>query len=124
MRPLLESSASLLGPVELIDDLTFSNKAQVARLRVRDGTTVVVKRPVDPAAFGRELQALRLLPEAVRPGLVAAGDDVLVLQDLGPGPSLADVLLGHDAAAAEAALMTWAGTLGRGPPCDTASRQA
>jgi hypothetical protein len=112
LEPLLESAASLLGPVELVDDLTFSDKAQVARLRVTEGATVVVKRPADSAAFGRELQALRVLPEAVRPGLVAAGDDILVLQDLGPGPSLADLLLGRDPAAADAALMTWAGTLG------------
>jgi hypothetical protein len=112
LEPLLESAASLLGPVELVDDLTFSAKAHVARLRIREGATVVVKRPADSAAFGRELQALRVLPEVVRPGLVAAGDDILVLQDLGPGPSLADLLLGRDPAAAETALTTWAGTLG------------
>ena len=112
LEQLLKSAASLLGPVDLVDDLTFSDKAQVARLRVTAGATVVAKRPVDPAAFGRELHALRVLPEAVRPGLVAAGDDILVLQDLGPGPSLADLLLGRDPAAAETALMTWAGTLG------------
>ena len=110
---LLESAASLLGPVHLVDDLTFSNKAHVARLRVRGGTTVVAKRPVEPAAFARELQALRLLPEAVRPALEAAGDDLLVIEDLGPGPSLADLLLGDDPAAAEAALVAWAGTLGQ-----------
>ena len=112
LEALVRSAASLLGPVDLVDDLTFSDKAQVARLRMTTGATVVAKRPVDPAAFTRELQALRLLPEAVRPALVAAGDDILVLQDLGPGPSLADLLLGHDPAAAETALMTWAGTLG------------
>ena len=112
LEPLLESAASLLGPVELVDDLTFSDKAQVARLRMTSGASVVVKRPADAAAFGRELQALQVLPEAVRPGLVAAGDDILVLQDLGPGPSLADLLLGRDRAAAETALMTWARTLG------------
>lgn len=112
LEPLLRSAASLLGPVDLVEDLTFSDKAQVARLRVRDGETVVAKRPADPAAFDRELQALRILPEAVRPSLMAAGDDILVLEDLGPGPSLADLLLGRDPVAAETALMTWAGTLG------------
>ncbi len=76
LEPLLKSAASLLGPVDLVDDLTFSDKAQVARLRVTEGATVVAKRPVDPAALGRELQALWVLPEAVRPGLVAAGDGV------------------------------------------------
>ncbi|HEV2758798.1 MAG TPA: hypothetical protein VGV86_04450 [Acidimicrobiales bacterium] len=113
LEQLLKSAASLLGPVDLVDDLTFSDKAQVGRLRMRDGATVVAKRPVDSAAFGRELQALQVLPEAVRPDLVAVGDDILVLQDLGPGPSLADLLLGRDPAAAETALMTWAVTLGQ-----------
>ncbi|MDQ3640709.1 MAG: hypothetical protein M3450_04370 [Actinomycetota bacterium] len=112
LEQLLKSAASLLGPVDLVDNLTFSDKAQVARLRMTGGATVVAKRPVDSAAFERELQALRVLPETVRPGLVAAGDDILVLEDLGPGPSLADLLLGRDPAAAETALMTWAGTLG------------
>lgn len=112
LEQLLKSAASLLGPVDLVDDLTFSDKAQVARLRTMTGATVVAKRPVDRAAFGRELEALRVLPEAVRPGLVAAGDDILVLQDLGPGPSLADLLLGGDPASAETALITWARTLG------------
>ena len=110
---LLESAASLVGPVDLIDDLTFSDKAQVARLRVPGGGTVVAKRPVDPAAYARELEALRVLPEAVRPGLVAAGCDLMVMEDLGTGPSLADLLLGRDPAAAEAAAMAWAGTVGQ-----------
>lgn len=112
-QPLLENAVSLLGPVDLIDDLTFSNKAQVARLRMPSGGTVVVKKPVDPAAFARELQALRVLPEAVRPALVAAGHDLLVMEDLGTGPSLADLLLGRDPAAAEAAVIAWAATLGQ-----------
>jgi hypothetical protein len=38
---------------------------------------------------------------------------VLVLADLGDGPSLADALLGGDPAAAEVALGDWAATLGR-----------
>jgi hypothetical protein len=112
-QPLLEDAASLLGPVDLIDDLTFSNKAQVARLRVAGGETVVAKRPVDPGAFARELQALRVLPAAVRPRLVAAGHDLLVMEDLGTGPSLADLLLGRDRVAAEAAVMAWAAALGQ-----------
>ncbi|MGI8809737.1 MAG: hypothetical protein ACR2KK_18235 [Acidimicrobiales bacterium] len=112
VEPLLEAAASLLGPVDLVDDLTFSSKAQVARLRVPGGATVVAKRPVDPDSFARELEALRVLPEAVRPALVAAGDGLLVMEDLGPGPSLADLLLGSDSAAAEAGVLAWAGTLG------------
>ena len=112
-QPLLEDAALLVGPVNLVDDLTFSSKAQVARLRVPGGTTVVAKRPVDSAAFSRELEALRVLPEGVRPALVAAGEGLLIMEDLGPGPSLADLLLGRDPAAAETAVVAWAGTLGQ-----------
>lgn len=113
LQPLLETAAALVGPVDLVDDLTFSSKAQVARLRVPGGATVVAKRPVDSSAFSRELEALRVLPEAVRPALVAAGEDLLIMEDLGPGPALADLLLGHDPAAAEAAVLAWATALGQ-----------
>ena len=109
---LLRDAGTLLGPVELVGDLTFSSKATVARLRVPGGGTVVAKQPRDPATYRRELEALRTLPESVRPALLACGGGVFVLEDLGPGPSLADLLLGDDPEAAERALLGWAATLG------------
>ena len=65
------------------------------------------------AAHNVELAALERLPSGTRPELLAHSDDVIVMSDLGDGPSLADLLLGDDARLAEAALLAWARTLGR-----------
>ncbi|HEX9993327.1 MAG TPA: hypothetical protein VGB14_10400 [Acidimicrobiales bacterium] len=92
--------------------LPSHGRSTVARLRVGGGT-VVAKRAADPAALANEVEALRLLPPALRPALVAAGGGVVVTEDLGPGPSLADLLLGDDRAAAERGVHAWAGGLGR-----------
>jgi len=112
MEALLAGATSLLGAVELVDDLSFSHRASVARLRVGDGSTVVVKRPVASDALAREVEAMRTLPERVRPALVATGEGIVVMEDLGAGPSLADLLLGDDAGATDVALLAWATTLG------------
>jgi hypothetical protein len=101
----------LPGPVRVLEDLSFSNRALVARLAVGE-STVVAKRPHREAAFRNELEALTVLPERVRAALVAAGAQTIVMEDLGSGPSLADLLLGDDPVAAETALMAWASTLG------------
>jgi hypothetical protein len=98
---------------------------RVARLAV-DGLgvpSVVVKvaDPDDPsrdrAAIHSELAALELLgavAPGVAPRLLAAEPDsgLLVLEDLGDGPSLATYLAGDDPARAEAALVAWAAALG------------
>jgi len=109
---LVLGASSLVGEVELLDDMTFSGRASVARLRLRDGGTVVAKLAFDAGAHAREAAALQTLPESVRPQLLAAGAGVLVMEDLGPGPSLANLLLGDDPDAAAAALIAWARTLG------------
>jgi hypothetical protein len=78
--------------------------------------TVVVKAPLESGPGpARELAALRTVRDV--PGvlpLLAEADDppVLVLADLGSGPSVADALLGSDPAAAEDALAAWASALG------------
>ena len=59
---LLSAARSLLGPVELVDDLSFSSRAAVARVRLSDGTTAVVKHPFEPDAYARETEAMRTLP--------------------------------------------------------------
>lgn len=100
-------------------------RGRVARFAVDglDVPSVVVKvaDPDDPsrdrAAVHSELAALELVG-AVAPGAVprvlAAEPDrgLLVLEDLGEGPSLASLLAGDDPAAAEEALVAWATTLG------------
>lgn len=101
----------LRGPVRVLEDLSFSNRALVARLAVGE-STVVAKRPHRETAFRNELEALRILPESARAALVTAGVHTIVMEDLGSGPSLADLLLDNDQVAAETALFGWASTLG------------
>ena len=108
----MADAADLLGPVLLVDDLTFSNKATVVRLRVAGGTTMIAKQPRRREMFVRELEARRLLPATVRPALLASSSDLIVVEDLGSGPSLADLLLANEQNVAEQALLGWAETLG------------
>src|SRR5437016_4087174 len=110
---LVSQVAALTGqPAELVDELTFSNRAAVARIALGDGRTAIAKKPRTAAAFEREVQALTTLPAASRPGLIAFGRGVVVMEDLGAGPSLADLLLDDDRALAERSLESWARTVG------------
>ncbi|WP_151526580.1 hypothetical protein [Serinicoccus kebangsaanensis] len=92
------------------------------------GGSVVVKRFLPQpegrrAAMGwrRELTGLRHLEGA--PRLLAADADtqVLVMEDLGPHPTLADALLGADGADAWRNTVAWAGTLGGSVVADGAA---
>ncbi|SHG13546.1 phosphotransferase family protein [Streptoalloteichus hindustanus] len=81
-------------------------------------------------AFTREAASCQLftsmtVEERVGPELVAydPGERLLVLEDLGRAPTLADKLLGGDARAAERALIGWARSLGR-LHATTAGREA
>jgi hypothetical protein len=96
----------------LVDDLSFSNRAIVARVRFGGGETVIAKKPLSPSAFANEVDALQLLPAETRPALIGSANGMLVMEDLGSGPSLADLLLSHDRGAAERALHAWARALG------------
>src|SRR5712691_5383136 len=98
-------------PATFVEDLTFSNRAVVARLRLRAGT-VIAKQPHGASAFAHEAEALRILPAPTRKALIASGRGTLVMEDLGNGPSLADLLLRGDPSAAEHGLLAWAKTLG------------
>jgi hypothetical protein len=112
---LAAASAALGTELTGGEVLGGSDRSLVLRATAGD-RPVVLKAPLGSGSGPvRELAALRLLtgvPGAV--GLLAESADppVLVLEDLGAGPSLADVLLGPDPAAAQAALDGWAGTLG------------
>ena len=77
-------------------------RRHVFRLQVGPGRSVVLKRRGDQdGPFGVELAALEYLsamPVPVAPRLVAADAQagVLLMEDLGPGASLADALLAGD----------------------------
>jgi hypothetical protein len=125
---MLAAAGRALGPVLGAVELTAaqplggSDRSSVVRVVARTARggehRIVVKAPTDsgPGAV-REAAALAVaarwgLPGPVR--LLASSDDppLLVLADAGSGPTLADHLLGRDAAGAEAALLRWAATLG------------
>lgn len=106
-------------------DLGGSTRSTVHRREVRSGPrewggSVIVKRfvPMPPgsrAAMGyqRELVGLAHLPGT--PRLLAHDDasQTLVMEDLGTHPTLADVLLAHDAKGAWRHTVEWAAALGR-----------
>jgi hypothetical protein len=96
----------------VVDDLSFSDRAIVARVMLGGGETVIAKQPLSPSAFANEVEALQLLLAETRPALIDSASGVLVMEDLGRGPSLADLLLSHDRGAAERALHAWASALG------------
>jgi Ser/Thr protein kinase RdoA (MazF antagonist) len=100
------------------------NRRHIVRLHLGDGRTVVLKRRGDQPArsgqgrsFGVELAVLEYLnamPVPVAPRLLGADPDagILLIEDLGPGRSLADSLLAEDHAGAEADLIAYARALG------------
>lgn len=108
---LMAEMQELVPGARLVDDLSNSNRAVLARVASGE-STFVAKRHREESSFANEVEALRTLPADMRPELVAVGERVVVMEDLGTGPSLADLLLGDDPAAAENALLTWATTLG------------
>ncbi|HWF14606.1 MAG TPA: hypothetical protein VG244_00350 [Acidimicrobiales bacterium] len=120
----------LRARVEVEAYLGRKGRAVVARLRLEDGSSVVVKgQPSSAAAsttddpwspanrFRNELSALSVLGGAggLVPALRAVDLDRqwMVLEDLGPVTSLADALLNDDPEAAEVALCGWATAVGR-----------
>ena len=93
------------------------DRSHVVRLHLATGRSVVMKKRADKDTFGVELAALEYLngmPEPVVPRLLGAdvGAGILLMEDLGPGPSLADSLLTGDRSRVRADLVSYAGALG------------
>jgi len=116
--------AAVLGPVAVVpgERLASSDRAVVLRAVARDRAgrdhPLVLKAPAGSGlGSAREMAALRLLTAAQVPGVVrllgtSTDPALLVLADLGDGPTLADRLLAHDPVAAETAVLKWATRLG------------
>lgn len=118
------------------------NRRHIVRLRLGDGRSAVLKRRGNQPArsgqgrsFGVELAVLEYLnamPAPVAPRLLGADPDagILLMEDLGPGTSLADSLLAGDRARAGADLVAYARALGAlhgwsiGRPGDLAALRA
>ena len=93
------------------------DRAHVVRLHLAAGRSVVMKKRADKDTFGVELAALEYLngmPEPVAPRLLGADADagIVLMEDLGPGPSLADSLLTGDRPRVRADLVSYAEALG------------
>jgi len=115
---IVAAAAELIGrglsePV----DLGGSTRSTVLRARTADGGSVVIKKYADlesaGAAFVAEASGLAFAGSG--PRLLAAdpGFPMVVLEDLGSHPSLADRLLGDNAESANGALWEWASGYGR-----------
>jgi hypothetical protein len=117
--PLTAASAALGTMLTAPEDLGGSERSCVLRCRLPDGGSVVIKTYQDSdggrQSFAAEAAGLALAGGAgVAPRLLAASPRALliVMTDLGSGPSVADLLLGDDASAAESALLAWTRSCG------------
>jgi len=111
---LTAASAAMGTTLAPLEELGSGERSAVMRCRVPHGGTVVVKSfPASDLGrqnFAAETAGLALAGEAgVAPRILAASQHSLlvVMTDLGAGPSLADLLLGNDAAAAQTGLLAW-----------------
>jgi len=116
---LAAASAAIGVPLADSHDLGGSERSAVRRCWTSDGGTVVVKTYPDSAegreSFAAEAAGLALTGDAgTGPRLLAASqpDRLIVMTDLGSGPSLADLLLGGSADAAAEAVLAWARACG------------
>lgn len=119
--------------VRLTDPEDLGGSASSVVLRVRVGAnpfslprTLVIKRnladhsPDVPDPYAHEAASCQLLTavqpaDPVGPELIAhaPGERLLVMEDLGRAPTLAEKLLGADPRSAERGLLAWARSLGR-----------
>jgi Ser/Thr protein kinase RdoA (MazF antagonist) len=93
------------------------DRSHVVRLHLAAGPSVVLKRQAGNDSFGAEVAALEYLnamPEPVAPRLLGADADagILLMEDLGPGASLAGSLLAGDRPRVRADLVSYAEALG------------
>lgn len=101
---------------------TFRGRSHIVRLRMADSDGSVVLKRRRPESFGgrvrgfgAELAVLAFLnaeESAVAPRLFGSSAEMLLMEDLGPGSSLAHTLLTGDRDRAEADLISYARTLG------------
>ena len=104
------------GELTLLGELGGSARSEVHRVRAGNETVVIKRFTGDGESFPREAAALSVLPPgAPAPRLLGVREEppTLVLADAGPGPSVADLLLADDPAAAQDGLLGWAEAVAR-----------
>jgi len=105
--------------VQAWERLKSSPRNVVVRATLDTGDSIIVKAPTPTGLGGvRERAALQVLDALGVPGvprLVAAGNNprLLLLEDLGHGPSVADHMLGDDPARAAESVRRWAESVAR-----------
>ena len=111
----------------VVDDEVVWERPHVVRITLADGRSAITKRPrVDGetgesnegsrAAFHRERAVLALLagvPDSPAPRLLGSDGELLVMEDLPPGRSLAELLLGADVEEARKGIVAYADALAR-----------
>jgi hypothetical protein len=126
VETIVAAASSALGrPLRHPERLVGGDRTTVLRCRDDRGTVVVkaYRRASDAlSAFTAEAAGLAFGAAGPRLLAVDAGFPLVVMEDLGSGPSLADLLLGDDPGAASAAVLTWARGLGR-LAADTVGRE-
>jgi hypothetical protein len=102
------ASAALGVPVTDPEPLGGSNRSLVLRCRTPGGPVVVKKYPDGSSTgFTREVAGLTALDHVPTLLAVDRENGLVVMSDLGTGPTLADLLLGDDPAAAWAGALEW-----------------
>jgi hypothetical protein len=106
--------------VQRVEVLRSSDRASVERVTLapRQGRTdrVIVKHFLASAGFAMEAAALAVLPAGLPVPTLIAEDrpgQIVVMTDVGDGPSVADALLGTDPRMAQDALGAWAEALAK-----------
>jgi hypothetical protein len=100
--------------LEFVGLLGGSRRSRVRRIRADSRSLIVKEFTASDEGWIRESAALSVLPaEVLAPRLIVAGalPPTVVMSDVGSGPSVADALLGHDAAAAADAVVRWAAAI-------------
>jgi hypothetical protein len=125
----LDQVRTLLPGVVLEPVETLGGSSRSVVRRVRAGARDLIVKQFTGAGEGwvRETAALSVLPPtAPTPRLVAeaAVPPVVVMSDVGTGPSVADALLGTDPEAAEQAVLAWARALATLHRTTTGARDA
>ena len=117
MADALEVAAEVLGVdrVEQMAELGGSRRSVVRRVRVGTGTAIV-KEYLEPEekTWSREAAGLKAADGVRAPRLLGVREDpaVVVMSDLGPGPDVADALLGTDAVLGRDRILAWARAVG------------
>jgi hypothetical protein len=114
----LDCARTAFGGVSLVATATLRNRPGWSVERLALATSAGARSVIAKTARARERAALEVLTDAnvpAVPRLLAACDDpaLVLIEDAGPGASVADRLMGDDPGRATAAVLRWAEAVAR-----------